>query len=165
MKFWCPTSVIWIENKARYLWFLQPAFLTNVVVGFDQARKGKDVQKLKVGASDKPCSHNTFFISWPFPAWRMVRAKRKLENGEMWFSCKSRPQRCIFQHKDVFPDRRDVFSNSAHCHFPHQAGARSLLQTGLLPGKQEKGGKKWGSENYKKKGQSPIESTCLEQAE
>ena len=31
----------------------------------------------------------------------------------MWFSCKSRPQRCIFQHKDIFPDHRDVFSNYA----------------------------------------------------
>ena len=86
----------------------------------------------------------------------MVRAKRKLENGEMWFSCKSRPQRCIFQHKDVFPDRRDVFSNSAHCHFPHQAGARSLLQTGLLPGKQEKGGKNEGVRIIKKRGRFPL---------
>ena len=31
----------------------------------------------------------------------------------MWFSCKSRPQRCIFQHKDIFPDHRDGFSNYA----------------------------------------------------
>ena len=55
--------------------------------------------------------------------WMVVGAKRKPENGEMWFSCKSRPQRCIFQHKDVFPDRRDVFSNYTPSHFTHQPGA------------------------------------------
>ena len=152
----------YLPNHAN---FENTLYLSNVfidIVGNDQARKGEDEDDQKIisgSTGDCPCSHK-----WPLVACWMVWAKRKLENGEMWFSCKSRPQRCIFQHKDVFPDRRDVFSNSAHCHFPHQAGARSLLQTGLLPGKQEKGGKKWEGENYQEKGQSPIQSTCLEQA-
>ena len=160
------TNKLWknLPNPQTTFW-RAPLYLSTVfvdIVGIDQARKGadEDDQKIISGSTgDCPCSHK-----WPLVACWMVWAKRKLENGEMWFSCKSQPQRCIFQHKDVFPDRRDVFSNSAHCHFPHQAGARSLLQTGLLPGKQEKGGKKWEGENYQKGGKSPIESTCFKQA-
>ena len=64
--------------------------------------------------------------------WLGWAAKRKPENGEMWFSCKSRPQRCIFQHKDIFPDRRDVFSNYAPLSFHTPPWRQPPLQLGLL---------------------------------
>ena len=70
------------------------------------------------------CAHKSLSVeTFPGGCYWVLGAKRKPENGEMWFSCKSRPQRCIFQHKDVFPDRRDVFSNYTPSHFTHQPGA------------------------------------------
>ena len=65
----------------------------------------------------------------------------------MWFSCKSRPQRCIFQHKDIFPDHRDGFSNYALLafHTPPTNLAPRTCTAGLIGLKS----RKMKPENYR----------------
>ena len=92
-------------------------------------------------------SHSVWW--WPF------LGRWKPENGEMWFSCKSRPQRCIFQHRDIFRDRRDVFSNFAPRRFRHQPGASFVY---YLPEKQEK----WAEISHKgKSGERALNCNIL----